>query len=229
MVDSVAEQIGKRLKELMPSQVASQVVEVSKNIDGLLPEERQQSASYGDKRLLEFATTRVLLRNLMKDLGLKAQPVLSGKNREPLWPNDVVGSISHSGGVVMATLSESCHHRALGIDLEMRKGLDRKLFEKILLPEEEALLFGIEETEKSRLALLFFSAKEAFYKAQFPMTGLFLGFHALQLSLPDSDSNLSFIIHNEQVKENLRPFSTQIKAQSTDNFAIASCWIDQPL
>ncbi len=228
MADSIVDGIGKRLGALFPIPVVSGVMAVSEHGAGLFPDEKEQAASYGDKRLLEFASTRVLLRGLMKDLGVEAQPILSGKNREPLWPQGLVGSISHSGGVVLAALSESGHHMSLGVDLEMRAGLDPKLFAKILLPEEEALLAGMDETEASRLALLFFSAKEAFYKAQFPLTESFLGFHALQLGLPDSKSNVSFTILDEGVKKFLRPFSTQIKAQSTDNFAIASCWIGWP-
>jgi 4'-phosphopantetheinyl transferase EntD len=75
--------------------------------------------------------------------------------------------------------------RSVGLDAELHGPLEHELRKRVLVPEEEAELESIaaNETELGRLALLVFSAKEAFYKCQYPLTRTFLGFHEVKVTL----------------------------------------------
>ena len=49
-----------------------------------------------DKRQREFATGRRLAHGLLTELGVGGGPLLPGRDRAPIWPDGVVGTISHS-------------------------------------------------------------------------------------------------------------------------------------
>lgn len=102
------------------------------------------------KRRLEFITARDLTRAVMGENPSIGQ----GQLGEPLWPQGVVGSISHSHGLVVVALADRSACRALGIDLEP----DRPL------PEGVAEWVGRGDEIRASDASLF-AAKEAYYKA----------------------------------------------------------------
>ena len=95
----------------------------------------------------------------------------------PLWPQGVVGAISHSDGRAVALVGQAAHHAGLGVDLETIAPRDR-MAELILRPDELASLgqapgaFGL---------TLAFSAKESLFKALYPRVGHIFGFDAAAL------------------------------------------------
>ena len=150
--------------------------------DHLLPEERKQIVRAVEKRRLEFAASRLLARRVLQRMGRPPAEITSSKSRAPIWPQGVVGSITHTRNFVAVALAEASDVRSVGIDAEERRPIKENLWKRICSESELREL----ERDKANMAErvgLFFSAKEAFYKAQFPITETFLGFHDVEVHL----------------------------------------------
>src|SRR2546426_682141 len=150
----------------------------------LFPDEELLVAHAVEARRREFATTRACARRALAGLGSPPGPVLSGPNREPLWPNDVVGSLTHCTGYRAAAVAWRANLASIGIDAEPDAALPEGILEQIGLPAERTALarlpFGIDWDR------LLFSAKESVYKAWHPLTGCWLGFEDALIDLrPD--------------------------------------------
>lgn len=136
-----------------------------------------------DKRKREFATGRTLARAALGELGLHAVELLNGPDRAPIWPDGIAGSISHCDRVAVVAVTRASHG-TLGVDVEHRGELKRELWKTVFLPREiEALDAAFDAPMRGRMALVLFSAKEALYKAQYPRTTTFMGFHELHVTI----------------------------------------------
>ncbi len=121
-----------------------------------------------DKRKIEFAAGRVAAKRALAALGVHEVELLRDAEGRPRWPSGVVGSITHTGALCAAVVARSADARAIGLDAEPDEALEPSLGETLL-------------TERERRAMhaplrWTFCAKEAFYKAQSPLTGVFLDF-----------------------------------------------------
>ncbi|OBI05966.1 4'-phosphopantetheinyl transferase [Mycobacterium sp. E2462] len=140
-----------------------------------LPEEEPLIAKSVAKRRNEFITVRHCARLALAELGLPPVPILKGDKGEPCWPDGVVGSLTHCTGFRGAVVGRSSAVRSLGIDAEPHDELPNGVLGAISLPEERA------EIPRALPATLhwdriLFCAKEATYKAWFPLTKRWLGF-----------------------------------------------------
>jgi 4'-phosphopantetheinyl transferase EntD len=139
------------------------------------------------KRQREFATGRMLARNALSRLGRQGIEILSGPGRDPIWPEGIRGSISHCNTRAVVAVSERT--TSIGIDVEHRGELQPELWKMVLLPDEvQRLEREFRGADRGRMALALFSAKEAFYKAQYPWTGRFLGFEAVRVDFEPESS-----------------------------------------
>jgi len=135
------------------------------------------------KRMREFAAGRQCAHRLLAELGAVDAPLLVGRNREPLWPPDIVGSITHTEGMCAAVAARRTHLGALGIDAETADAVKEELFAPICTDEELEWLRACAGPRRALMAALIFSAKEAFHKGQFSMTGEWLGFEDVAVEL----------------------------------------------
>ncbi len=136
-----------------------------------------------EKRKREFATGRVLARTALARLGHRDVELLNGEDRAPIWPEGISGSISHCNTRAVVAVGRTEEIGTVGVDLEHRATLEPRLWETVFLPEEIAFLEETAEDVRGRLALALFSAKEALYKAQYPRTAKYMGFHELRVEL----------------------------------------------
>ena len=83
----------------------------------LYPEEQVCIAGAVPRRRVEFSTGRWCAREALRSLDLPPQAIPVGPFRGPVWPPGISGSISHAGGICVAVVSRTIHHKALGIDL----------------------------------------------------------------------------------------------------------------
>ncbi|MBN2629186.1 MAG: 4'-phosphopantetheinyl transferase superfamily protein [Rhodobacteraceae bacterium] len=140
-------------------------------------------------RRREFSAGRVAARMAMAAIGLPAQALPMGGDRAPIWPAGVTGSITHSPTACLAVVLPAGSWRGIGIDLEPDTPLTPDLWGTILRPEELAVLHQAPEAQRARRAKLVFSAKEAAYKAQYPVSRTLFGFEAMAVTLgPDGFS-----------------------------------------
>ncbi|TFG96118.1 MAG: 4'-phosphopantetheinyl transferase superfamily protein, partial [Myxococcales bacterium] len=116
-------------------------------------------------------------REALRALGEDPVAVPRREDRQPLWPPGIVGSISHASGYCAAVVARASTCLGLGFDVEEWGRMRPELWRRIATPPEIEWLRA--QTGKAeRWATLLFSAKEAFYKAQYPRSAAFLGFQA---------------------------------------------------
>jgi 4'-phosphopantetheinyl transferase EntD len=139
-----------------------------------LPEEEPLVARSVAKRRNEFVTVRYCARQALGELGLPPVPILKGDKGEPCWPDGVVGSLTHCEGFRGAVVGLASDVRSVGIDAEPHGVLPRGVLDAVALPEERSELSAL--PGGLHWDRILFCAKEATYKAWFPLTHRWLGF-----------------------------------------------------
>lgn len=124
----------------------------------------------------------------MAELGIQASDPTIGPQREPVWPDGVVGSISHTGGLAMATaaLPSRCH--GMGIDVERAvSGHARESIASSVLDTAEMAVLArhCADMEDGGFSLAF-SAKESLYKGAFHSVQRFFDFAAARIVSVDT-------------------------------------------
>lgn len=109
-----------------------------------------------------------------------------GKDGQPVWPDAVHGSISHTATVAVCAVQWRGEHRGLGIDVEncMADQTARETAYLLADAKELALLQNQPVAFEWALSCLF-SAKESLYKALFPTVGRYFDFLDAELMLID--------------------------------------------
>jgi 4'-phosphopantetheinyl transferase EntD len=146
------------------------------------------------KRAQEFAAGRLCARKLLAEFGIREFPVEVGDARQPLWPDALVGSITHTAGFCAAVVAEQSRFAAIGVDSEVAGSVKPEVWPSICTPGEILWLHSLPEASRMGAATLIFSAKEAFYKCQYPLTRERLTFHDAQVELAWVASGGSFTI-----------------------------------
>ncbi|MFJ4770748.1 4'-phosphopantetheinyl transferase [Streptomyces uncialis] len=166
----------------MIEDLLSASVEVSESLGDppgteLFPEEELLVAGAVEQRRREFTTGRRCARQALARLGVPRAPLRAGPRGEPLWPDGVIGSISHCAGYRVAAVARRADVLALGVDAEPVGPLPEGVLDAVTVAGERTAL------ERCRRAApgvcwdrVLFSAKESVYKAWFPLTGRPLDF-----------------------------------------------------
>ena len=165
------------LAQLFPPGVAVAVVGIGAG--ALLPGEAAAVAGAVPARIAEFAAGRLAARRALAALGHPAVAIPAGPDRAPCWPAGLAGSIAHAEGVAVAAVRRGA---SLGLDVEADAALEPDLWSLICDPVE---LAALPEGDRGRAVRLVFSAKEAVYKAQYPLTGQLIGFDAVRVTLEE--------------------------------------------
>jgi 4'-phosphopantetheinyl transferase EntD len=114
---------------------------------------------------------------LLSEFGIEGFPLKAAQDRQPLWPELLVGSITHTAGFCAAVAARKNQILAVGIDSELAASVKEELWRWICTPEETTWLRTLPAAEQAGAATLIFSAKEAFYKCQYPLVQERLYFH----------------------------------------------------
>jgi 4'-phosphopantetheinyl transferase EntD len=165
------------LSELFPPGAVAAELRGSADPAALSAEEALHVRKAVQKRAEEFAAGRLCARLLLREFGIWDFPLKVGDDRRPLWPDRLVGSITHTADFCAAVLAPKSLLSALGIDSEIAGSVKRELWRIICTPAETSWLDSLPQSEQPAAATLIFSAKEAFYKCQFSATQERLGFH----------------------------------------------------
>ncbi|BBY60119.1 4'-phosphopantetheinyl transferase [Mycolicibacterium sarraceniae] len=165
--------------------------EMFEDLPGLtpLPEEESLIAKSVDKRRNEFVTVRHCARLALQQLGLPPVPILKGDKGEPCWPDGVVGSLTHTQGYRGAAVGRSASVRSVGIDAEPHGALPDGVLNAISLPAERDEISGL--PDGLHWDRILFCAKEATYKAWFPLTQRWLGFEDAHITFGVDSSGLA--------------------------------------
>jgi 4'-phosphopantetheinyl transferase EntD len=138
----------------------------------LLPEEEKIIAHAVEGRRREYAAVRSCPRACLGRLGYRLVPILPGDGGAPIWPAGVLGSMTHCTGYAAAAVAARPRISAVGIDAEPDAPLADGVLELVATPAERARLTATQpEPDGPNWDRLLFSAKEAVYKAWFPLVG----------------------------------------------------------
>jgi 4'-phosphopantetheinyl transferase EntD len=176
--------ISAALASLFPAN--SQVAEMREPGDPalLLPDERPYAARAVAKRVGEYTAGRLCARRALQGLGLAETAIRVGAAREPMWPEAVVGSITHTTGFCAAVVASKTNLAGVGLDSEIAGSVKQQLFPSICTSAEIDWIQTLPIEQQGAAATLIFSAKEAFYKCQFPLVREHLGFHDARIEVP---------------------------------------------
>ena len=175
------------IRTLFPGSVVVEDALPSATDARLFPEEEAVIARAIEKRRREFTAGRACVRRAFAKLGVPAVAVPNDERRAPVWPDGVVGSISHTGDYCAVVVARRADVSAVGLDVEKDEGVAERLWERICTEEELAFVRARDAIERGWWVRLLFSAKESFYKCQYLVTEKYLGFHDVTVSLdPDA-------------------------------------------
>jgi 4'-phosphopantetheinyl transferase EntD len=162
----------------------------------LLPEEAAHLGRAVPKRMQEFAAGRLCARRALAEFGMPDFPVRVADDRQPIWPDSMAGSITHTAGFCAAAVAERRRIQALGLDSEVVGDVKAEIWPHICLPDEIAWIQSLPSAEQAPAVTLIFSAKEAFYKCQYPLVRERLGFHDVRIEAPTWDASAGiFLVH----------------------------------
>ncbi len=150
----------------------------------LFPGEEIAVARAVDKRRREFIAGRTCARRAMAALGELAAPIPQGEDRAPVWPEGLVGSITHTDTWCAAAVARTADGvRALGLDIEPAEPIQTELLHIICLPEERAFLDGQPVELRGLLGRMVFSAKESAFKCQYALSRTLFAYHGMLIHL----------------------------------------------
>lgn len=150
------------------------------------PEEWQDIANAAPLRQKEFIAGRQLVSALSESLALPRHALRRAEDRSPVWPSDRAGSLSHCQTLCAAAVGKHPHYRGVGIDIETVGRVENKLWPTLFTGSEINYLSSVEPALRDAETTVFFSAKEAFYKCQYPLTQQWVGFQDVELNRVDS-------------------------------------------
>ena len=151
---------------------------VRDHVADISAEERQHVEGALASRRAEYSTGRFLAKRALGRLGIEGVSIVAG-GRRPIWPEEVVGSITHSRDYGIAVVAERSQFAGLGIDLELESRVSEKIAPRTMTERER---------ERSGVAwppfvpTANFSAKEAVFKAINPIVGLMIGFKEVEVA-----------------------------------------------
>lgn len=165
------------IAEILPAAVVAEEAFADPPGATLFPEEEALLTRAVPKRRHEFTTARHCARAALRRLGVPPGPILPGERGAPQWPAGVVGSMTHCAGYRAAALARRTDVASVGIDAEPHEPLPDGVLGAVTSDGERAMLARLAaaapEVSWDRLV---FCAKEAVYKAWYPLTGRWLDF-----------------------------------------------------
>lgn len=140
--------------------------------ESLFPDEERAIAHAVSARRREYATVRSCARTCLERLGYARVSLPHGPGGAPVWPLGARGSMTHCARYAAAAVARSDQIDAIGIDAEPDAPLPDGILDLISTPAEQEHVARMAATyDSANWDRLLFSAKEAVYKAWFPLTG----------------------------------------------------------
>lgn len=173
--------IATALRSALPASVGIGVSRIDEDAPPLLPGEGDAVARAVCARRREFAAGRAAARSALVEIGGAAVAIPAGADRAPVWPDGFCGSITHGTSHAVAIAARRMRWASVGLDLDRATPLDPTLAAALAAPGDRPGAFF----PPSLRAMLMFCVKEAAFKAQFPLTGLWLDFRDIAVALSE--------------------------------------------
>jgi 4'-phosphopantetheinyl transferase EntD len=165
---------------------------IAKNDEyGLCSEDAEVFAGSVLRRRQASGAARIIARKLLAHRGYPSAALRKLSSGNVDWPKGIIGSLAHDDRVAVAAVADSRDVYALGIDIEPRESLPFSI-DIIAAPSE-----CLKAVDVSYFGRLLFSAKEAVYKAVYPLDGAFLDFRDVEI---DFDQDKAYVGHQRTLE-----------------------------
>jgi 4'-phosphopantetheinyl transferase EntD len=177
------------LAPLLPPDVVAVIGEPRHRRMPLLEAESEylSSRSMQPQRKREFRVGRACAREALSRFGWAGWPLLPDASRAPVWPDGMVGSITHSMDYCAVAVGRRRAWAGIGIDAEAIGRVQETIAPLVCMKDE---LFALDKCSADRrhaLLALLFSAKESVFKAVFPRTSVVFDFTNIGINIePDT-------------------------------------------
>ncbi len=175
-----------------------------------------------EQRVKHFSTGRLCAKKALESLNITDVEILMNEDKAPVWPEGVVGSISHSKSMAGAVVAFANKVSSIGLDIETIGGVNPDMWDMLFLASEQAFLQQFTGDKLTFYTTLLFSGKEAFYKFQHPLTKTFLDFTDVAMNLIEGQFEIA-VLKDFPGKE-LLPVSTPIYFTQQGNQLITLCY-----
>jgi 4'-phosphopantetheinyl transferase EntD len=142
----------------------------------LMREEAKPLAASVLKVRRASGAARIVARELLATIGCGGIAIPKHASGAPIWPRGIVGSLAHDNRVAIAALALGCDFCALGIDIEPAETLPAEVTDLVATPRERQMVRA-----DPYLGRLLFVAKEAVYKALYPLDHTFLDHQDIEI------------------------------------------------
>ncbi|XUY30422.1 4'-phosphopantetheinyl transferase family protein (plasmid) [Agrobacterium sp. rho-8.1] len=151
----------------------------------LAPDELAMFQDANNKVKAASGAARHLIRKILRERGEPEVSVIKTTLGNPIWPDNLVGSISHSDEVAFAVIANRDKFIGIGVDVEKTSGITSDLASLILTPSEQSS-YGDEAIAS------IFSIKEACYKACYHADSVFFSFLDIEINLESSSARTKY-------------------------------------
>jgi len=180
---------------ILPADVESEECFGAAPGGALFPEEEKIIARAVETRRRQYAVVRSCARTCLRRLGYPQVPILRGAGGEPKWPAGVQGSMTHCAGYAAAAVAPLPRISAIGIDAEPDAPLPDGVLDLVTTPAERKRLAVADlEPDSPNWDRLLFSAKEAVYKAWFPLVGEWLDHQEAEILFDPQDGTFAALL-----------------------------------
>lgn len=197
---------------------------VSNEIELLYVEERPAIEKAGELRRKTFSSGRRCARDALAQAGLPPGALPKADDGSIIWPEGVIGSLSHTNewtvsAVAVAAMSEAC---AIGCDLERIQPLEEGVLKLISTDSERTELAETGNTHWHATAL--FSMKESIYKCLRPGFGRFIEFHDVTLdNVAGGRPQVRF--NAESLRAYCNPADLEVRMAVTPEHVFTLAWL----
>ncbi len=161
----------------------------------LTPEEADSMLNAVQAVRNRAAAARIAARALLEQVGFPGWSMPHRRGASPDWPPGWVGSLSHSDHYGAAALEQRAAVSGIGIDIEPSEPLPEELQSMVVVRGDVA------PKDSGKVAgRILFCAKEATFKAVYPVDGCFLDFEDVIVNF---DSGLAETSNGRQVSLSL--------------------------
>jgi len=185
------------IQQLFPPDVITAVATPEMWDGRLLPEEEICVQRAVTKRRREFTAGRVCARQALAALGIADVPLGMGSDRLPVWPEGIIGSISHCDGYCGVAIARASRVVSLGLDVEGADPLESGTTRIVCAEAELSQADLFPDLAIGGVAKLIFSAKEAAFKCWYPLGRKILEFSDVRIAFDRDRSAFSALFLKE--------------------------------
>ncbi|WP_245235436.1 4'-phosphopantetheinyl transferase family protein [Mesorhizobium erdmanii] len=144
----------------------------------LLPQEARSIAARQPATRRASGAARWIAHRLLADIGIGDIAIPRAPSAAPVWPEGMIGSLAHDDDMAVAAIARIADIGALGIDVEPALPLPDDIFALVATTADR-----METADRPLAGRILFAAKEAVYKAVYPLDREVLGYEDIAVDL----------------------------------------------